>query len=70
MKTRLLIIIVIATIASSAGVSITWMEYGSACNKPVTDHLQRYSNLFDENFDGTFAIEDIGFPFGVHEMNI
>ena len=70
MKTKLLIVIVIAIVASSAGVSIIWMEYGSVCNKPVTDHLQKHSNLFDENFDGEFAMEDIGFPFGVHELNI
>ena len=44
MKTRLLIIVVIAIIASSAGAFITWMEYGSVCNKPVIDHLQKYSN--------------------------
>ena len=70
MKTSVLIIVVIAIIASSAGASITWMEYGTVCNKPVTDHLQKRSNLFDENFDGAFAMKDIGFPFGVHELNI
>ena len=70
MKTRVLIIIVIAIIASSAGASITWMEYGSVCNKAVTDHLQKYSNLFDENSDGTFSMEWISLPFGVNESNI
>jgi len=70
MKTRLLIIIAIAIIASSAGVAIIWTEYGSVCNKPVTDHLQKYSNLFDEDFDGTFSMEWISLPFGVNESNI
>lgn len=65
MKTRVLAIVVIAIIASSAGASIVWMEYGSVCNKPVTDHLQKYSNLFDENSDGIFLMEPIGLPFGV-----
>ena len=63
-------IVVIAIIASSAGASIIWMEYISVCNKPVTDHLQKYSNLFDERFDGTFSIESIGLPFGVNEYSI
>jgi hypothetical protein len=70
MKTRLMIIIAIAIIASSAGVAIIWTEYGSVCNKPVTDHLQKYSNLFDEDFDGTFSMEWISLPFGVNESNI
>ena len=71
MKTRFLIIIVIAIVASSAGVSITWMEYGSVCNKPVTDHLQKHSNLFDENTTHeTYGILEIGYPFGVHSWNV
>lgn len=70
MKTGVLIIVVIAIIMSSTGVSIIWMEYGSVCNKPVTEHLQKYSNLFDENFDGAFSMESIGLPFGVNESSI
>ena len=70
MKIRLLIIITIAIIASSAGVTIIWTEYGSVCNKPVTDHLQKYSNLFDEDFDGIFSMEWISLPFGVNESSI
>ena len=70
MNPRVLIIVVIAIIASSVGASIIWMGYGSVCNKPVADHLQKYSNLFDENFDGTFSMESIGLPFGVNEYSI
>ena len=70
MNPRVLIIAVIAIIASSVGASIIWMEYGSVCNKPVTDHLQKYSNLFDENSDGVFSMESIGLPFGVNESSI
>jgi len=70
MKTRLLIIIgIITLVAISSGV-VMWLEYGVVCNKAVLDHLQKYSNLFDENFDGKFAILDIGYPFGVHDLNI
>nr|MCH9657249.1 hypothetical protein [archaeon] len=43
---------------------------GAVCNKPVTDHLQKHSNLFDENFDGIFSMESIGLPFGVSELSI
>ncbi len=70
MKTSLLVIIAIAIVASSAGASVTWMEYGTVCNKPVTNHLQKHSNLFDENFDGTFSMEWISLPFGVSESSI
>jgi len=70
MKTRLLIIITIAIIAFSAVISMMWMEYGSVCNKSVMNHLQKYSNLYDEDFDGTFSIEWISLPFGVNESNI
>lgn len=70
MKPRVLTIAVIAIIVFSAGASVIWMEYGTVCNKPVTDHLQEYSNLFDEDFDGTFSMESIGLPFGVTEYSI
>ena len=70
MKTRVLIIIGITIIVFSAGVSVIWVEYGSVCNRSVTDHLQKYSNLFDENFDESFSMESIGLPFGVNESSI
>ena len=69
MNIRILIIIT-TIIASSACVFVMWMEYGSVCNNTVTNHLQKYSNLFDENFDGTFLMESIGLPFGVTESGI
>lgn len=67
---RLFMIIAIAIIASSVGAFMMWAEYGLVCNKSVTDHLQKHSNLFDDTFDGTFAINAEGFPFGVHGINI
>jgi hypothetical protein len=70
MRATFLIIVGIAIIVSSTGIFMTWVEYGSVCNKPVADHLQKYSNLFDESFDGIFGIKDSGFSFGVHELNI
>jgi len=69
MKTRLLIIFTITIIAASVG-AVMWTEYGVVCSRSVLDHLQKYSNLFDDGFDGTFVIHDVGFPFGVHELNI
>lgn len=49
---------------------VTWMEHGTVCNPAVVDHLHKYSNLFDEDFDGEFVILDIGLPFGVTETGI
>ena len=71
MNSKIFIFIAIAIIASSAGGSMMWMEYGSVCNNAVVEHLQKYSNLFDENIiHETYAIQDIRFPFGVHPWNI
>lgn len=71
MKTRTLIIIGIIIAATVSAISlVTWMEYGVVCSKPVLDHLHKYSNLFDDDFDGTFTILDIGFPFGVTQWNL
>ena len=48
-----------------------WIEYGIVCNDHVVEHLQRYSNLFDENTTrDTFGMNEIGYPFGVHGGNI
>lgn len=57
-----LIVISIAT--------VMWMEYGVVCNKSVLDHLHKYSNLFDDSFDGEYTILDIGLPFGVTPMSL
>jgi len=70
MNSSILIIIIIAIITFSAGAIVVWTEYGSVCNKSVTDHLQKYSNLFDDNFVGILAIEGISLPFGVNESSI
>ena len=70
MNNKILIIVIITIIASSAGTIVAWTEYGSVCNKSVTDHLQKHSNLFDEDFDGILAIEEISLPFGVNESSI
>lgn len=71
MKTNLLIIIVISSLfVISIGI-VLWPEYGIVCNNAVDTHLQRYSNLFDENTTHeTYVIEAIGLPFGVHPGNV
>lgn len=41
------------------------------CNSAVGTHLQKYSNLFDENTTKeTYGILEIGLPFGVHPGNV
>ena len=70
MKAKFLIVVITTIIVISASVSVIWMEYGAVCNKPVTDHLKKYSNLFDGDFDGKFSMESIGLPFGVTEHSI
>ena len=47
-----------------------WIEYGTVCNEHVFEHLKKYSNLFNEDYNGEFAIKEIGYSFGVHEGNI
>jgi hypothetical protein len=47
-----------------------WAKDTVICDVVVLEHLQKYSNLFDKDFDGKFAIEDIGLPFGVTEIAI
>ncbi|MCH7561913.1 MAG: hypothetical protein IIC67_11240 [Thaumarchaeota archaeon] len=39
--------------------------YNIGCDKPILEHLLKYSNLLDEEFNGKYAIEDIGLPDGV-----
>ena len=39
--------------------------YSLGCDKPILEHLLKYSNLLDYKFDGYYAIEDIGLPDGV-----
>ena len=41
--------------------------YELGCNEPILIHLEKYSNLFDEEFDGVYGIEDIGLPDGVSQ---
>ncbi len=71
MKTRVFIIIVlIAILAISIG-TVMWPEYGMVCNNTTIKHLQKYSNLFDENtIHETYGILEIGYPFGVHGGNV
>lgn len=47
-----------------------WAKDTIICNAAVLEHLRKYSNLFDEDFDGKFTIEDVGLPFGVTEIDI
>lgn len=74
MKTRLLMIIIVSTIVSIPVILVsafTWIEYGMVCNNTVVKHLQKHSNLFDENTTKeTFGGLDIGYPFGVHGGNV
>ena len=74
MKTRLLIIIIVSIIVSITVILVSafaWIEYGMVCNDNVIEHLQKYSNLFDENTTReTYGTLDIGFPFGVHGGNV
>jgi hypothetical protein len=39
--------------------------YQIGCDQPILAHLAKYSNLLDEEFNGKYAIEDIGLPDGV-----
>lgn len=51
--------------------AVIWEEYGMVCNNAVIGHLQKYSNLFDENTPSqTYIMLDIGYPFGVHSWNV
>lgn len=62
----IMVCVVITALASA----VLWIQYGAVCNPAVVDHLHKYSNLFDEGFDGEFVINDIGLPFGVTELGI
>ena len=71
MKTRLLIIIGILSIIVISIFAVMWPEYGMVCNKAVVEHLQKYSNVFDDGITyDTYGIEEIGLPFGVHPGNL
>lgn len=41
--------------------------YRLGCDKPILSHLTRYSNLLDEEFNGTYMIDLIGLPDGVSQ---
>ena len=71
MKTKFLIISGISLLFVISTSIVLWSEYGMVCNNAVTAHLQKYSNLFDENTTHeTYGIEQIGYPFGVHSWNV
>ena len=40
--------------------------YDLGCNSSILAHLAKYSNLLDEDFDGSFYIDLIGLPDGVY----
>lgn len=42
-------------------------SYEHGCNEPIFLHLEKYSNLLDEEFVGVYSIEDIGLPDGVSQ---
>lgn len=71
MKVRLIIIAGIFSMLLIPTIHFLWIEYGMVCNNAVTEHLQEYSNLFDENTTHeTYGINEIGLPFGVHLGNL
>ncbi|QLH06492.1 hypothetical protein C5F50_04960 [Nitrosopumilus ureiphilus] len=37
------------------------------CDKLILDHLYKHSSLFDEEFDGTYLIEEIALPAEVSQ---
>ena len=39
--------------------------YRLGCDQPILAHITKYSNLLDEEFDGTFNIDWMGLPDGV-----
>lgn len=41
--------------------------YHLGCDQPILAHLAKYSNLLDEEFDGTFYIDWKGLPGGVSQ---
>ena len=41
--------------------------YQMGCNKQILRHIYKYTNLLDEDFDGTFSGEWVGLPEGVSE---
>ncbi len=48
-----------------AGLTTEEELYSIECDKPIFDHLTKYSNLLDDDFDGNYVIEEIGLPEGV-----
>ena len=71
MKTKLLIVLGMSLIFTIYIGSIIWVEYVMVCSNTAVTHLQKYSNLFDENTTKeTYGILEIGYPFGVHGGNI
>ncbi|MDH3203215.1 MAG: hypothetical protein OEL81_00880 [Nitrosopumilus sp.] len=41
--------------------------YQMGCDQPILAHLAKYSNLFDDDFNGEFFIDLIGLPDGVSQ---
>ena len=71
MKTRYKIGIIVCVVSLIPVFVFIFTEYLKICNDAVVHHLKKYSNLFDENTAReTYAINDIGFPFGVHSWNV
>ena len=51
--------------SSRAGEPIPLLYESDVCDKQILAHLTRYSNLFDEEFDGNYLTKHIGLPDGV-----
>jgi hypothetical protein len=44
--------------------------YRLGCDKQALDHLYKYSNLFDKEFDGNYVIATIGLPEGMTQKKL
>ncbi len=38
--------------------------YNNKCDKSILEHIAKYTNLFDEDFDGNYIFEDLGLEDG------
>ena len=44
--------------------------YQMGCDQPILAHITKYSNLLDEEFDGTYSLDWIGLPAGMSKEKL
>ena len=44
--------------------------YQMGCDQPILAHITKYSNLLDEEFDGTYSLDWIGLPDGMSKEKL